>query len=140
MRPHSLKGGTTPLQASPSKPRFLLDENVKKSLLIFLISKEFDVVFAPKGTRNGRLAALCKSEERVLVTNDTGFVDTGLFNREKLFSIVWLKIPQDDTKALIESFAMLIEANTKPSDFEGKLVVLTNWNFKALPLPTVKNR
>ncbi len=135
MPQRSPKGGRTSLQASPSKPRFLLDENVKKKLLVFLASKQFDAKYAPKGTRNGDLADMCKTEQRVLVTNDTDFAETELFSRERLFSVVWLKIPQDDTKALLDSFVLLLEANPRPDDFEGKLIVMGPDKLEVSALP-----
>lgn len=126
------------MQASPSKPRFLLDENVKKRLLLFLASKGFDAAFAPKGTKNGRLAELCKSGRMVLVTNDTDFTNQESFNSEKLYSAIWLTIPQDDTEALLDSFSVLLEAKPKPGDFEGKLIVLSSGKFVEFQLPSKK--
>jgi hypothetical protein len=52
---------------SASKLKFLLDENVKKALLSFLKSKEYDVVFKPKGLSNGKLASFSKSSKEYLL-------------------------------------------------------------------------
>lgn len=75
---------------------------------------------------------------RVLVTNDTGFVDTELFSNETLFSVIWLKIPQDDTKALLDSFSTLVERMPVSNDFEGKLIVLASAKFEISMLPEKK--
>src|SRR3990167_4491167 len=82
------------LISNDKKLKFLLDENVKKELLQFL-KKDFDVIFKPKGLSNGRLAELSKSEQRVFVTNDWDFTDKFSYNKETIFSIVWLRIPQN---------------------------------------------
>ena len=77
----------------PNKSKFLLDENVKKKLLMFLKSEEYDVIFKPKGLSNGKLAEFSKSEERVFVTNDDDFLG---FTKDKLFSLVWIRVSQNN--------------------------------------------
>ncbi len=123
--------------ASRSKPKFLLDENVKKELLQFLKSQGYDVISKPKGLTNGRLAAYSKSESRVLVTNDADFTDPLLFSREKIFSVVWLQVPQDNPKSLISSFSALLAGFSKLSGLEGQLIVLKENSFEAKPLPKI---
>ena len=109
-----------------SKIKFLLDENVKKRLLIFLDSEGYDVVPKPKGLSNGKLASFSKSKERVFVSNDNDFIK---FDKEKIFSFIWLKIPQDREDSLIESFSKLLkEINSK--DFKGKLIILYEDKFE----------
>lgn len=107
-----------------SQLRFLLDENIKKELLKFLKSEGYDITFKPKGLSNGKLASLSKSENRVLITNDVDFADPFLYPRGNIFSIVWLRIPQDKPSALLESFAILLKDKSRPEDFEGFLVEL----------------
>lgn len=121
-----------PQSASPSKVRFLLDENVKKRLERFLISKGFDVI-VPKGLSNGGLAELSKSEKRVLVTNDDDFADSELYPKEKIFSVVLLKIPQEEPETLLKAFSKLLEER---EEFEGYLIVLTKEKLEVFPLLT----
>jgi len=104
-------------------------------LLKFLKSGGHDVISKPKGLTNGRLAAYSKSESRVLVTNDADFTDPSLFSREKIFSVVWLQVPQDNPKALISSFSDMLAEFSKLSDFEGQLITLKRNSFEAKPLP-----
>src|SRR3989338_3950447 len=96
--------------------RFLLDENVKKELLKFLKSEGYDSAFKPKGLSNGKLAAFSKSEQRVLVTNDFHFADPLKFPKDKIFSIVWLRVPQDKPDALLNSFSRLLKDKPEPKD------------------------
>ena len=77
------------------KLKFLLDENVKMELLGFLKQHGFDAVFKLKKLSNGILAEFSKSEQRVLITNDKHFADSSKFPKENIFSVVWLRIPQD---------------------------------------------
>ena len=106
------------------KLRFLLDENVKKVLLKFLESKGYDVNFRAKGLSNGKLALFSKSEKKVFVTNDEDFVNPFLYPKDKIFSIIWLRVPQDKPEALLESFSKLLKDKSKPEDFEGFLIEL----------------
>ena|SRR3989338_638864 len=92
-----------------SQPKFLLDENVKKELLRFLNSEGYDV----------------------------DFTDTFLYPKDKIFSVVWLRIPQDKPKALLESFSILLKDKSKPEDFEGFLIELReDGSFKSSPIPS----
>ena len=106
------------------KPKFLLDENVKKELLGFLKQQGLDVVFKPKKLSNGVLAEFSKSEQRILVTNDKHFADPSKFPKEEIFSVVWLRIPQDKPEALLKSFSLLLKGKSKVEEFEGFLIEL----------------
>ena len=117
--------------------KFLLDENAKKELFQFLKQQRFDVIFKPKGLSNGKLAELSKSEQRVFVTNDWDFTDKFLSNKEKIFSVIWLRIPQDKPEALLNSFSKLIK-KIKPQDFEGKFITLYENRFEISSLSFTK--
>ena len=116
--------------------KFLLDENVKRELLQFL-KKDFDVIFKPKGLSNGKLAEFSKSEQRVFVTSDWDFADKFLYNEETIFSIVWLRVPQDKAEELLNSFSKLLN-EIKPKDFEGKFIILYEDKFEIKPLSSSK--
>ena len=121
------------------KLKFLLDENVNKALLKFLESEGYDATFKPKGLSNGKLALLSKSDSRVFVTNDEDFTDPFLYPKDKIFSVVWLRIPQDKPKALLESFSILLKDKSKPEDFEGFLIKLwEKGKFKSSPIKSSK--
>ena len=126
------------LLASRSKLKFLRDENVKKRLENFLISKGFDVINSSKRSSDEKLASISKSDKRVLVTNDTHFSDSFLFPKEKIFSVVLLKIPQDKPDALLKSFSKLLKSKSKPEDFEGFLITLKEDKFEVSPIISLK--
>ena len=71
--------------ASRSELKFLLDENVDARLGKFLKSEGFNVISAPKGFSNGKLAPISKSEKSILITNDEDFTDPLVFPKEKIF-------------------------------------------------------
>ena len=119
------------------KLKFLLDENVKRELLGFLKQQGLDAVFKPKKLSNGILAGFSKSEQRVLITNDKHFADSSKFPKEKIFAVVWLRIPQDKPEVLFNTFSKLLEDKSKPDDFEGLLIELKeNGGFESSPIPS----
>ena len=121
------------LVSKNTKLKFLLDENVKKELLQFLKEQGLDVIFKPKGVSNGKLAEYSKSEQRVLITNDGDFVG---FNKEEIFAVVWLRIPQDKPKTLLDLFSRLLKKN-KTEEFKGKLIILHEGGFEVSPLSSL---
>lgn len=119
------------------KLKFLLDENVKRELLGFLKWRGLDAVFKPKKLSNGAVAEFSKSEHRVLITNDKHFADSSKFSKEKVFSVVWLRIPQDKPKGLFKSFSKLLKDKSKPEDFEGFLIELKeDGEIESSPIPS----
>jgi len=136
MRQTSPEGEIMSLSASPFNLKFLLDENVKKRAGVFLRSRGFDTLDAPKKLANGKLAALSKSEGRVFVTNDADFADFILYSREKLFSVIFLKIPQSKPDSFIDSFSKLLDKKKSAKDFEGQLITLKEDGFWISPIPS----
>lgn len=93
---------------SKVKPKFLLDENVRRELYDWLKHREIDVRRAPKGAANGELAQHSLREGRVLVTNDEDFTKYAI---GEVFGIVWLRVPQDDPEGLLNAFASLLTSS-----------------------------
>lgn len=116
------------MSSSIPRPKFLLDENVRVELVKFLKSQGFDVKLAPKAAPDLLLASLSKKEKRILVTNDEDFVE---YTDNMVFSIVWLRIPQNDPKKLIASFQKLL---SEFNNFRGKLIVLETGRWQDFPL------
>ncbi len=114
--------------ASHLKLKFLLDENVKLKLQLFLETKGFDVLRAPKKSSDRNISLISKSEERILITNDSDFANPKNYPKEKIFSVILLKIPQDQPHFLLNSFLELFSNLSAPEDFNGKLVKL--WRNK----------
>jgi len=115
--------------------RFLSDENLDKRLERFLQQHGVDIISKPKKLSNGKLAEFSKSEQRVLVTNDEDFIDSERFSKERIFSVIWSKVPQDKLESLISSFSKLLK-ETKPEDFEGNLITLYEDRFEIESIPS----
>lgn len=119
------------MSQSVSQLKFVLDENVKKRLYTFLKSEGFDVIRAPLGVSNGKLAEFSKSEKRILVTNDFDFT---YFPKEKIFSVVLLIIPQNKPESFIKSFSNLLKHKSKSEDYEGFSIRLLENNFEVVSI------
>lgn len=116
------------MRLSRPAPKFLLDENVRIELHKFLKDKNFDVKLVPKGASDKFLATISKEEGRVLVTNDEDFCQ---YAKNQLFAVILLKIPQNDSKALLNSSAKLLK-NLR--NFEGRVVILKPNSWDDFPL------
>lgn len=116
------------MQSSTPVRKFLFDENVKSVLLKSLKSKGFDVKLPLKASKDSVLAKISKQEERIFITNDWGFQ---WYTKDQIYSVIILRIPQNDSRILISSFEkMLKEFN----NFEGRIVVLGKNSWEDYPL------
>ena len=111
-----------------SKPKFLIDENVKRELLDFLKKEGWDVKTLAKGAKDKTLAQVSKREKRVLVTNDEDF---SYYKKSESFSVVLLKIPQSDSENLIVEFEKVLK---QVENFGNNLFILRVGNFETVPL------
>ena len=116
------------MRLSRPAPKFLLDENVRIELYQFLKDKNFDVKLVPKGASDKIVAEISPKEGRVLVTNDEDFSE---YSKKQVFAVILLKVPQNDSKALLNSSAKLLK-NLR--NFEGKIVILKPNRWEDFPL------
>lgn len=120
------------MSSSIRKMQFLLDENVRGELLPFLQKMGISVRIAPKGSSDKTLASISIKEKHVLVTNDEDFTE---YPKSAIFSVVWLRIPQNDLQSLLGMFNQLLK---ECKDFKGKLIVLEKNIWKDVPLPSIQ--
>jgi len=109
--------------------KIILDENVHRGLLSFLVSLKHDVKITPTGIRNGKLFALSQSEERTLITRDSDFLEER-FRSTKNFGIILLRISARDLDAQKKGLLKLI-SNLK--SFKNKTYkVITENQFEEI--------
>lgn len=114
---------------SISRPKFLLDENVREELFKFFRGRGVEIRRSPKGATNGIVASLSKKNGWVLVTNDSDFA---YYSLKRLFAVILLRIGQDDIEGLIASFNLLLSEFKQ--NFEGKLIILKKGSWQVFPL------
>ncbi|MFH1048520.1 MAG: DUF5615 family PIN-like protein [Patescibacteria group bacterium] len=121
------------MSSSTLKPKLLLDENVRAELFDLLDSQNWNVKKAAPGAPDKLLSLLSLKEHRVLVTNDSDFCE---LLKSQVFSVVWLRVPQNDVVSLLASFSKLL-SKLSEKEFRGQLIVLeSEEKWKTFPLRT----
>lgn len=110
--------------------KFLLDENVRIELFNFLTNVGFDVKLVPKSAPDRKIASVSIKERRVIVTNDEDFWK---YSQDEIFSVVWLRIPQNNSQELLDSFQKLLK---EIKGFQGKAITLSPKKWDESPLFT----
>lgn len=107
---------------------FLVDENVNFKLYKFLKHKGIDVISTPKTLKDKDIAQICLKETRILITNDEDFSG---YLAEEIYSVIWLRIPQNKPEVLTASFEKLL---SECKDFSGKTIILSESDWQDLSL------
>ena len=116
------------MSSSTRNLKFLLDENVKRVLFKFLVSKDFDIKVSPQSVKDSVIAKISKQEDRILVTNDSDFQ---WYDKNQIHSVILLNIPQNDSKSFISSFEKLLK---EFNNFPGRIIVLEINKWQDFPL------
>ena len=98
--------------------KFLVDENVRLELSDFLKAHGIAFKLVPKGAADKEVSQLSKKVQLILVTNDLDFAH---YPKTKIFSVVLLRLSQNDPEILLSSFAKILVREK----FVGKLIVLS---------------
>jgi len=109
--------------------RFLLDENIPKSVKRFLESKGLFAEYVPKGIKNSAVILLAKDKKSVLITRDSDFMNTVLYPPKEFFGIIVFQIHPPKSEKLVKALSMLLK---KVDKFEGKLFVVGEFGFKEI--------
>ena len=109
--------------------KLLADENIKGRLIRWLRATGHDVTTAPKGFKNSRLASLARGEGRVLLTNDTDFLNTALYPPAGTPGRIVLRVFPPTLVAQQGALSMLFSSRTG-DDVAGLLVELERDTFE----------
>ncbi|RZN40086.1 MAG: hypothetical protein EFT35_03405 [Methanophagales archaeon ANME-1-THS] len=109
--------------------KFLLDENIPKSVKLFLESKGFSVEYVPKGVANSEVMSLARGRKLVLVTRDTDFLNTFLYPPREFSGLVAFRIHPPKAEKLVEALSLLVQA---VKEFKGKLFLVEEEGFKVI--------
>lgn len=103
--------------------RLLADENIRGRLLRWLNQSGHDAVKADKGIKNSSLFNLAKTSRRILLTNDTDFLNTALYPPKDTPGRIVLRVFPDTLEHQQKSLDMLfLQINAKKC--AGKLIEL----------------
>ena len=109
----------------PDAPRlkFLVDEDLHRGIAQFLQAQGHDVLFVPKGVKNGSVFALAVRTKRTLVSGDKDFLDTTLFPPNKTTGVIVIRTHPPSPANIIPLLETLLRTVPQKT-LRGRLVVL----------------
>ena len=109
----------------------LADENVKLDLVKFISSKGVNIIYAPRGIKNSELFSFASKQGRILLTNDSDFLNTSLYPIKFSPGVILLRIhPPELSKLKIGMLKLLKEFSSK--DIKGKALVLREESIEVI--------
>jgi len=101
--------------------RFLLDENVPRSVFRYLKSRGYQVEYVPRGIDDNTMIKLADRRQAVLITRDSDFADETVYAPEEHCGIVVLRIHPPKPRDLVEVLESVL---TIIKDFKGRIVIV----------------
>ncbi len=101
----------------------MADENVKLDLVKFISSKGVNIIYAPKGIKNSELFSFASKQGRILLTNDSDFLNTSLYPIKSSPGVILLRIHPPELSELKAVMLKLLK-EFSPQDIRGKSLVL----------------
>ena len=119
------------------KLKLLADENIPNLVIEFLSNKGFDIKKASRGSKDEFISVIAKTEGRIILSFDRHFGNILLFPPEKHDGIVFIRIVPPIIKTVTDALSDLFD-KVKPSEFKGRLFVLTPFRFRIYSRPRTK--
>jgi predicted nuclease of predicted toxin-antitoxin system len=120
--------------------KFLLDENVRKTLAAILAANGHDIVRVAEvasGKSDVQVLTLARIEGRVLITYDSDFGELIFVGNEPPpYSIIYIKIDPSDQK----SAALQLISLCKKQYLSGYFIVLDYQNIRMRAFPSEKQK
>jgi len=117
------------------KLKFLIDVNIEKPIINFLIKKGFDikcVVDIDKKMADYSVCEIANTEQRVLITNDKDFGEIVFFQKRISSGIILLRIKGGDASEKILLLEKLLDYYC--DKIINHFVVITKEKFRFIPL------
>ena len=111
----------------PAPDRFLLDENIPRSVKRFLESKGFSAEYKEKGVKNSELLSIARKTGSVLVSRDKDFLETSLFPPKEYTGIIVFRIHPPKPEKLVRALSLLL---SQAKEFNGKLFVVNEEGYE----------
>ena len=103
--------------------RFLIDENVNRRVLSFLVELGHEAKSSPKGLSNGSVLAEANRRKSILITHDKDFADVKmLFVAHQ--GIILLRILPEDFETIKSRLSKLLEEKPSQRLFKNQLFQL----------------
>ena len=103
--------------------RFLLDENVPKSVYRFLRDIGYYVEYVPKSSTDNEVIRIAREKDLILLTRDSDFADEIAYPPGSHPGIIVLKIHPSLPKIIVDKLAEVLQYNL---EINGKIIVIYN--------------
>lgn len=109
--------------------RFLVDENVRKEVTIFLESSGHDVLNVAGGLQDDKVAQTAKETKRIILTHDQHFADILMYPPEEYSGIIRIRIHPPNAPTIIKALGNFLPHFTSEK-LDKKLVILEKDSFR----------
>ncbi len=109
--------------------RFLVDENVRHEVAVFLTSCGYDIARPKRSVPDDEVAALAQQEARVILTHDLGFSNTIVFPPHAYAGIIVVRILPPTASLICAALERLL-AVVPEDEFSGRLFILEAGGFR----------
>ena len=103
--------------------RFLLDENVPKSVYRFLRSRDYYAEYVPKGSSDDEVIRIAREKDLILITRDSDFADEVAYPPGSHPGIIVLRIHPSLPKIIVDKLSEVLQFNL---EINGKIIVVYN--------------
>ena len=104
------------------------DENISFDVIKPLKKLGFDIQTGLKGLKNGELFRTIVRSNRVLITHDKDFLDSGRFPASQTAGIIFIPLHPPIDEKVIKAIKNMFEKIT-PDEISGKLIILREDGF-----------
>ena len=109
--------------------RFLLDENIPRSIYRVLKEYGYYVEYVPKGVDDETVINIAREKNLVLITRDSDFADEMMYPPGSHPGIIVLKVHPTIPRLLSEK---LLEALNRLENIIGKLIIINNYKVEII--------
>ncbi|MEK7166135.1 MAG: DUF5615 family PIN-like protein [Patescibacteria group bacterium] len=114
-----------------SQHKFLLDENIDIRLVKFLTDLGYQVVYCPKGAKNGQVISLSRKESAPLISLDKDFANPDLYSLTDSPGIIVLRIHPPTLEYLTAALTKLL-STYKFDQIFNKLFIVSPDNVEII--------
>jgi len=109
--------------------KLLADENIPDELIELLLNKGYEIITAPRASKDHEIALIARKKRCVILTQDRDFANIILYPPKSLHGVIRLRF---HPPVISDIFPALEDLFNKfsPEDLDGRLVALQRNGFR----------
>lgn len=118
--------------------KFLIDENVGRSVADYLVQKGYDVIVAKEefpGRDDSKLLDVAFGEDRIVVTNDKGFGYYVYYQKLPVKGVILFRFTEELPSLKISALQTLLTKN--PDKVRNHFIVISESTIRIRPLAKI---